>query len=113
MAVTIAIKHEPDFYQTLWSIQRYFAHPPSLDGPPTRSDIDEEPRTPFEQFKLKSEFVLPKLFEQTQREKEMMGKEAEARGGKKRKRGLDGEGQGGFFHPRYLTGKRLLEHEVG
>ena len=39
--------------------------------------------------------------------------------GKKRKRidkeagngGEDGS-LGGFFHPRYLTGKRLLEHEV-
>ncbi len=96
---------------TLWSLQQYFAHPPSLDGPATRSDPDEPPRTPFEQFKIKSDFVLPKLFEQTQREKEMMGKEV-AGSGNKRKRAVEDEGQHGFFHPRYLTGKRLLEHEV-
>ena len=105
-------KPEPDFYSTLWSLQQYFAHPPSLDGPATRSDPEEPLRTPFEQFKIKSDFVLPELFEQTQRERKVMGKEAEG-SGKKRKRTIEDEGQGGFFHPRYLTGKRLLQHEVG
>jgi len=40
-----------------------------------------------------------------------MGKEV-AGSGNKRKRAVEDEGQHGFFHPRYLTGKRLLEHEV-
>jgi THO complex subunit 1 len=92
---------EPDFYSTLWSLQQYFASPPTLDGPPT----GDPPHTPFHDFKTKSDFVLPRLFEQTRRENEdteMVGS--------KRKRDVD---DGGFFHPRYLTGKRLLEHEVG
>ena len=43
-----------------------------------------------------------------------MGKDTEEVG-KKRKWGADEDigTQGGFFHPRYLTGKRLLDHEVG
>ncbi|WWD20341.1 hypothetical protein CI109_104817 [Kwoniella shandongensis] len=104
-------KSEPDFYSTLWSLQQYFAHPPSLDGPPT----GDPPKTPFDTFKEKSDFVLPKLFAQTQKEKEMLGKDAESVvGNQKRKRNTEdeGEGRGGFFHPRYLTGKRLLEHEL-
>jgi hypothetical protein len=96
---------EPDFYSTLWSLQQYFASPPTLDGPPT----GEPPHTPFDDFKTKSDFVLPRLFEQTRRENEIMGKDTEMVGSK-RKRDVD---DGGFFHPRYLTGKRLLEHEVG
>jgi THO complex subunit 1 len=96
---------EPDFYSTLWSLQQYFASPPTLDGPPT----GDPPHTPFHDFKTKSDFVLPRLFEQTRRENEIMGKDTEMVGSK-RKRDVD---DGGFFHPRYLTGKRLLEHEVG
>ncbi|GFZ49697.1 hypothetical protein JCM24511_07099 [Saitozyma sp. JCM 24511] len=95
---------EPDFYSTLWSLQQYFASPPTLDGPPT----GEPPHTPFDDFKTKSDFVLPRLFEQTRRENEIMGKDTEMVGSK-RKRDVD---DGGFFHPRYLTGKRLLEHEL-
>ncbi|WVQ95789.1 hypothetical protein IAU59_002888 [Kwoniella sp. CBS 9459] len=98
---------EPDFYSTLWSLQQYFAHPPSLDGPSTGTP----PQTPFEVFKEKSDFVLPRLFAQTQKEKNLLGKDADVVG-KKRKRSDEQEGQGGFFHPRYLTGKRLLEHEL-
>ncbi|WVR08034.1 hypothetical protein IAU60_005078 [Kwoniella sp. DSM 27419] len=97
---------EPDFYSTLWSLQQYFAHPPSLDGPAAGSP----PRTPFETFKEKSDFVLPQVFAQTQKEKALLGKEADSPS-KKRKRDT-GEADGGFFHPRYLTGKRLLEHEL-
>ena len=94
-----------DFYNTLWSLQHYFASPPSLAGPSTPAKEGEEPSGPFEDFKRKSDFVLPKLFEQTQREKAMMGKEDVV--GRKRKR-TDAD----FFHPRYLTPRRLLEHEV-
>lgn len=93
----------PDFYSTLWSLQQYFASPPTLDGPPT----GEPPVTPFQRFRIQTDFVLPKLFEQTVREKDLMGKETDVVG-QKRKRG----GDEGFFHPRYLTGRRLLEHEV-
>ncbi|WVF68236.1 hypothetical protein IAT40_003001 [Kwoniella sp. CBS 6097] len=98
---------EPDFYSTLWSLQQYFAHPPSLDGPPIGISL----QTPFEIFKEKSDFILPKLFAQTQKEKDLLGKDTDVVG-KKRKRSGEQEGQGGFFHPRYLTGKRLLEHEL-
>jgi THO complex subunit 1 len=95
---------QSNFYSTLWSLQQYFAFPPSLDGPP----MGDPPRTPFQDFKTKSDFVLPKVFEQTQKEKELLGTDTEVLGSK-RKRAAD---DGGFFHPRYLTGKRLLEHEV-
>jgi THO complex subunit 1 len=94
----------PDFYSTLWSLQKYFSHPPCLQGGSTGNPS----QTPWEDFKEKSEIVLPKLFEQTQKERDLLGKEDAVPSGRKRKR--DDEG---FFHPRYLTGRRLLEHEVG
>ncbi|KAK8849711.1 hypothetical protein IAR55_005046 [Kwoniella newhampshirensis] len=104
-------KADPDFYSTLWSLQQYFAHPPSLDGPAS----GDPAQTPFDIFIEKTDFVLPKLFQQTQQEKDMLGKDAGGViGGQKRKRSLEdeGDGRGGFFYPRYLTGKRLLEHEL-
>jgi len=97
-----------DFYSTLWSLQAYFSSPPLLAGnvpPPAGLTVAN-----FEDFKKKSDFVLPKLFEQTQKAKELMGKE-KAIAGQKRKR-ADGDAEG-FFHPRYLTGQRLFEQEVG
>ena len=108
-------KDETDLYSTLWSLQQYFASPPSLDGPPTKDTPNTPPRTPFETFKAKTDIILPMLFEQTQKEKELLGKDAELVG-KKRKRVQDDsspEGERGkFFHPRFLTGKRLLDHEL-
>ena len=126
----------PEFYSTLWSLQHYFASPPSLaaPSPPSGSLIPAEPsKSAFDDFKVKSDFVLPKLFEQTLKERAQMGvekdgsvkmkptlvKQESERVGRKRKRGgvkeeeqekVDSKGK--FFHPRYLTGKRLLEHEV-
>ncbi|WWC73668.1 uncharacterized protein I206_107640 [Kwoniella pini CBS 10737] len=96
-----------DFYPTLWSLQQYFAHPPSLDGPAS----GDPAITPFETFKEKTDSVLPHLFAQTQKEKALLGKDAESVG-KKRKRLAGDMGEGGFFHPRYLTGKRLFEYEL-
>jgi len=96
-----------DFYSTLWSLQAYFSSPPLLAGnvpPPIGLTVAN-----FEDFKKKSDFVLPKLFEQTQKAKELMGKEKNV-AGQKRKRS-DGQAEG-FFHPRYLTGRRLFEQEV-
>lgn len=112
---------EPDFYSTLWSLQQYFAHPPSLapstsaanSRAPTPS-VGESSKTPFATFREKSDLVLPILFEQTKKQKELMGRELDTDRvgtGKKRKR-VEGETDGSFFYPRYLTGKRLLEHEV-
>ncbi|RXK39720.1 hypothetical protein M231_03075 [Tremella mesenterica] len=104
---------ETEFYSTLWSLQHYFAYPPSLDGPAVQSNPGEPARTPFETFKAKTEFVLPKLFEQTQKEKEMMGKDAEVISRKrKRSEGQSDASARGFFHPRFLTGKRLFDHEL-
>jgi THO complex subunit 1 len=108
-------KAESEFYSTLWSLQHYFAHPPSLAPSPqsqagTPRPGQSTPATPFASFRQKSEIVLPILFEQTKKQKELMGREVEV--GKKRKRDDGVEGSGGFFHPRYLTGKKLLEHEV-
>ena len=100
------VKPESDFYTTLWSLQQYFAHPPSLAPSPQARN---QGPTPFASFRQKSETVLPILFEQTKKQKELMGREVEV--GKKRKRDDAGDA-GGFFHPRYLTGKNLLEHEV-
>lgn len=99
-------KPEADFYATLWSLQQYFAHPPSLAPSPQARNTNP---TPFASFRQKSEIVLPILFEQTKKQKDLMGREVEV--GKKRKRDETGDA-GGFFHPRYLTGKKLLEHEV-
>lgn len=113
-------KPEFDFYSTLWSLQQYFAHPPSLATQPTAQPATPRtPRsegatttTPFATFRQKSDLVLPILFEQTKKQKELMGREADGGGpGRKRKREEATE-DGGFFYPRYLTGKRLLEHEV-
>lgn len=106
---------EAEFYSTLWSLQQYFAHPPSLAPSPqsqagTPRPGQSTPSTPFASFRQKSEIVLPILFAQTKKQKELMGREVEI--GKKRKRDEGLEGAGGFFHPRYLTGKKLLEHEV-
>jgi THO complex subunit 1 len=97
------VKPEEDFYATLWSLQGYFANPPSLDGPAVKTNDGSV--TPFQAFKKKTEFILPKLYEQTTKEKAL-----QPEGTKKRKR--DEVNDEGFFHPRYLTGKRLLEHEV-
>jgi THO complex subunit 1 len=109
------IKPEADFYSTLWSLQQSFAHPPSLAPSPQvgtpRTPSTSTTSTPFASFRQKSEIVLPVLFEQTKKQKELMGREVEGVS-KKRKRGESAEQEGGFFHPRYLTGKKLLEHEV-
>lgn len=115
-------KPEANFYSTLWSLQQYFAHPPSLapstttpvSTPRTPASASEPAATPFASFRQKSEIVLPILFEQTKKQKELMGREVEG-STKKRKRneaGLESEIAGDFFYPRYLTGKKLLEHEV-
>ncbi|ORX37677.1 THO complex subunit 1 transcription elongation factor-domain-containing protein [Kockovaella imperatae] len=121
---------EPDFYSTLWSLQQYFASPPLLAGPSAPAKDGESSKTPFDDFKDKSDFVLPKLFEQTVKEKELMGIEKlgttiksdsviSQEAGRKRKREHAKEQQdesqskkGRFFHPRYLTGRKLLEHEL-
>ncbi|OXH48498.1 THO complex subunit 1, partial [Cryptococcus neoformans] len=99
---------DPDFYSTLWSLQQYFSHPPSLDGPA----VGSPPKTPFQTFRDKSDFILFQLFEQTKKEKAMTGTEDGM--GKKRKRDVmeGGQDTGGFFHPRFLTGKRLFEYEL-
>ena len=114
---------ESDFYSTLWSLQQYFAHPPSLAPSSTapaaprtpistKDETTRETQTPFATFREKSDLVLPILFEQTKKQRELMGRDTETEGsGKKRKRsegGMDSD----FFYPRYLTGKRLLEHEA-
>lgn len=102
-------KEQPaqDLYSTLWSLQQYFASPPLL-GRPAK---DVSGSTTWDDFQKRSDFVLPKLFEQTKKQVEMLGKE-DVPGvvGSKRKRESDDEG---FFHPRYLTPRRLFEHQVG
>lgn len=105
------VEPERDLYTTLWSLQQYFASPPSLAGPPVVAQPDQ-PIPAFDDFKVKSDFVLPKLYEQTQKAKEMMGKEKDLDSGAGSKRKRE-DSDTGFFHPRYLTGKRLFEHEVG
>ncbi|ORY34712.1 THO complex subunit 1 transcription elongation factor-domain-containing protein [Naematelia encephala] len=96
---------ELDFYSSLWSLQQYLAVPPALAGPPVPGP-DGTTQTLFQQFRAESDFVLPKLFEQTQKEKNLAGKDTDPIG-KKRKRSEED-----FFHPRYLTAKRLLDHEL-
>lgn len=99
-------KPTEDLYSTLWSLQQYFASPPLL-GRPSSASPDA---TTWEDFRKKSDFVLPRLFEQTKKQVEMQGKEDDpTMMGGKRKRDVEDEG---FFHPRYLTPRRLFEHQV-
>lgn len=90
---------QPDFYSTLWSLQQYFAHPPSLDGPAT----GEPAQTPFEVFRTKSDFVLGRLFEQTVKERVLLGKNPERK--RKRDHGFES-------YPRYLTARSLTKYEI-
>lgn len=121
---------EPDFYSTLWSLQQYFSNPPTLDGPPTGTPA----LTPFALFKSKTDFVLPRLFEQTLKEKATSGTEVSTSSSttktstspststsptsRKRKRAAitttteAADEDDSFFHPHYLTGRRLLSHEL-
>jgi THO complex subunit 1 len=64
----------------------------------------------LEHFKTKTDAVLPKLFAETDKERDALVKEKEDGHERKRKRGDDATG--GFFHPRYLTERRLFEYEV-
>lgn len=91
-----------DFYSTLWSLQKYFAHPPSLDGPA----IGEPAQTPFDQFRAKSDFVLSRLYEQTKREKVLLGKNPDRATRKRTRESED------LSYPRYLTAKNLLDYEL-
>lgn len=92
-------KGEDDkFYSALWSLQQYFAHPPSLDGPAT----GEPAQTPFERFRSASDFVLERLFAETARERSNPTPKAD--------RGADTETDVVF--PRYLTARALLRHEL-
>lgn len=90
---------QPDFYSSLWSLQQFFAHPPSLHGPA----VGEPAQTPFQVFRAKSDFVLVRLFEQTAKERVLLGKNAVL----KRK-----HDDGFEMCPRYLTARSLLEHEI-
>ena len=96
---TLTVEYE--LYPTLWSLQEYFSYPPLL----ALKSRNRRPFDHFEEFKKKTEFVLPRLFEETEKEKESFLKE-EGRAGLKRKRGES------FFYPRYLTDKRLFDYEV-
>lgn len=86
------------FYNTLWSLQQYFAHPPSLDGPAT----GEPAQTPFERFRSASDYVLDRLFAETARQR--------ANPAPKIERPADPETEVVF--PRYLTARALLHHEL-
>ncbi|KAL1412514.1 hypothetical protein Q8F55_000260 [Vanrija albida] len=97
---------QPDFYSTLWSLQTYFAYPPSLDGPA----VGEPAQTPFEQFRTKSDFVLSRLYEQTKRERVLLGKDPEAAA--LRAPAATSGTSADDFYPRYLTAKSLLEYEI-
>ncbi|KAL7425191.1 hypothetical protein Q5752_000879 [Cryptotrichosporon argae] len=99
---------EESFYATLWSLQHYFANPPSLDGPAT----GDPPRTPFETFRYKTDLVLPRLFEETKKEDTLRASSTDIEGRKRKRDEDECEEEGGFFYPRYLTGRKLLEHEL-
>ncbi len=92
---------QPDFYASLWSLQQYFAHPPSLDGPAV------DGRTPFDDFRTKSDFVLGRMFEATRKERVLVGRNPErAAAARKRKR------DEAAAYPRYLTSRGLLDYEI-
>lgn len=97
-------KPEPDFYSTLWSLQTYFAYPPSLDGQAT----GDPTQTAFEEFRAKTTFVLSRLYEQTKRERVLQGKDDGSALPTVVKSGTSADD----FYPRYLTAKSLLEYEI-
>ena len=66
------------------------------------------PNPSLQDFKLKTEAVLPRLFAETEKSKRNAAVE---RVGQKRKREDEEEVQA-FFHPRLLTDKRLFEYQV-
>lgn len=86
---------QPDFYSALWSLQPYFAHPPSLDGS-------------FEEFRAKSDFVLARMFEATKKERVLLGKNPERAAAARKRPHADLE----RAYPRYLTSRSLLEYEI-
>jgi hypothetical protein len=91
---------QPDFYSTLWSLQRVFANPMALGGPAV------DGKTPFEAFQNKADFVLSRLYEQTRRERVVRAKTPATSSGK-RKREPES-----LTYPRFLTARSLLEHEL-
>ena len=110
---------QPDFYATLWSLQKYFAHPPALGGPAV------DGVKPFEIFRQKSDFVLSRLYEQTKRERVLRGRNGSPGAGagatpsasassSSRKRPRDDEDPAEEIatYPRYLTARSLLEYEI-
>lgn len=92
---------DPDdkFYQTLWGLQRYFAHPPNLDGPAS----GEPAQTPFERFQNETQFVLERLFAETTKAIENDLPKA---------LGHEPDAETEVVFPRYLTPRRLLAHEL-
>ncbi|KAK1923659.1 THO complex subunit 1 transcription elongation factor-domain-containing protein [Papiliotrema laurentii] len=97
---------DSELYSTLWSLQEYFAFPPLL----AQKSKQRRPFDHLEHFKTKTDAVLPKLFAETDKERDALVKEKEDGHERKRKRGDDATG--GFFHPRYLTERRLFEYEL-
>lgn len=83
-------------------MQKYFAYPPSLDGPA----VGEPAQTPFEAFRAKSDFVLSRLYEQTKRERVLRGKNSTTSTRKRTRDSAD------LSYPRYLTARHLLEYEI-
>jgi THO complex subunit 1 len=94
-------------YAKFWSLQVYFANPPYVSGKLPGPKGLPKPR--LQDFKLKTEAVLPRLFAETEKAKRNAAVE---RVGQKRKRETEEEDQA-FFHPRLLTDKRLFEYQVG
>ncbi|BEJ11678.1 hypothetical protein CspHIS471_0201380 [Cutaneotrichosporon sp. HIS471] len=91
---------QPDFYAALWSLQPYFAYPPSLDGP----EVDGS--TPFDEFRTKSDFVLARMFEATRKERVLLGRNPERATAARKRSHAESD------YPRYLTSRSLLEYEV-
>lgn len=81
-------------YAKFWSLQVYFANPPYVSGKlPGPKGL---PNPSLQDFKLKTEAVLPRLFAETEKSKRNAAVE---RVGQKRKR-EDEEAVQAFFHPR-------------
>ncbi|GMK56238.1 hypothetical protein CspeluHIS016_0300780 [Cutaneotrichosporon spelunceum] len=91
---------QPDFYDALWSLQPYFAYPPSLDGP----EVDGS--TPFDEFRTKSDFVLARMFEATRKERVLLGRNPERAAAARKRSHAEPD------YPRYLTSRSLLEYEI-
>jgi THO complex subunit 1 len=116
-----ASKESFDLYSAFWSLQTFLTHPPSLaDQTKSKATPDSPERTPFETFRVKTDFVLPHLYDapRTEDAQIMLGKrlreDGDVEGEPLAKKGPSlAESASSIGElPRYLPKRRLFEYQV-